>query len=102
MVTTEYFLHRRTRDDAHVTMRLRESQSYSFSRSTQRRHLQTSTGVEDYMLLAESRYCIFWLYLSSRGNTANPLSEFTKTLPYSLRVEALGDDGGPEGEGDGE
>lgn len=49
-------------------------------------HLQTSAGVEDYMLLAESRRRIFRPYPSSRGDTTNPLSEFTKTLPYATLI----------------
>lgn len=48
--------------------------------------LRSSAGVDDYMLLAESRRRIFRPYPSSRGKTTNPLSEFTKTLPYATLI----------------
>lgn len=48
--------------------------------------LQTPAGVEDYMLLAESRRRIFRPHPSSRCEATNPLSEFTKTLPYATLI----------------
>lgn len=48
--------------------------------------LQTPAGVEDYMLLAESRRRIFRPYPSSRCANANPLAEFSKTLPYATKI----------------
>lgn len=48
--------------------------------------LRTSAGVDDFMLLAESRRRIFRPFPSSRCRITNPLSEFLKTLPYATLI----------------
>jgi len=46
-------------------------------------NLATQTGVEQYLLLAESRRRIFRPHPASAGGETNPLSEFSMTLPYA-------------------
>lgn len=48
--------------------------------------IQTQDGIDDYMLLAESRRRIFRPFPSSTGSDTNPLSEFSKSLPYATNI----------------
>lgn len=51
-----------------------------------RARAETQEGIDDYMLLAESRRRIFRPYPSSDSPDTNPLSEFAKTLPYATNI----------------
>jgi len=50
--------------------------------------LATQEGVDQYMLLSESRRRIFRPHPDSYGGETNPLSEFPMTLPYATGLPA--------------